>query len=258
MKKILIAIFLIVANKAFSQRTLFENLKIDSGIKIVGIYDHHDTKKTCEKYNFIIEDSASIAQFIKNLKIGKEVKNSHESKNFRIAIVQNFKEKERWIINPIQKSVMTDGSHTYAFDLDQLTKLNEMYSFNYHYQTKIFSTRTEYDNYLKQQKDNPKFLFDYAPEFKYEGSFEIQFKKSKQFPTPKAISNYLEPYIENFVSKDEYTLYYILDEKNMNDDKQYTMTITGPKKIFDNLKLKGLKNENWQPIIEEGLFFYKE
>jgi hypothetical protein len=36
------------------------------------------------------------------------------------------------------------------------------------------------------------------------------------------------------------------------------MTITGPKKIYEDLKIKEIKNEKWQPTIENGWFFYRK
>lgn len=36
------------------------------------------------------------------------------------------------------------------------------------------------------------------------------------------------------------------------------MTIQGPKKLFKELKVKKITNENWEDIIEKGHFFYKQ
>tara|TARA_R110000850_G_scaffold269549_1_gene401863 strand:- start:70608 stop:70913 length:306 start_codon:yes stop_codon:yes gene_type:complete len=101
-------------------------------------------------------------------------------------------------------------------------------------------------------------LFDYSPQFKYEGSFEIEFKKSSKFSSPKAISEFLTPYIEKIIEKNEYRLIYAVNEKNKKNRDQYTMTIQGPKKLFKELKVKKLTNENWEDIIEKGHFFYKQ
>jgi hypothetical protein len=116
----------------------------------------------------------------------------------------------------------------------------------------------EYDQFLKVQKNNPKFLYDYSPDFEYEGSFEIEFPKSKKFPHPEAISNYLEPLVEKIAGKDNYSVTYELNTKNENNPDQFTMTIEGSKKLFNNLKLPGFKNENWQPTVAEAYFFYKQ
>jgi hypothetical protein len=258
MKKILILIALALTSQVFSQKILFDTLKIDSKTKIIGRYPQYDKSKTYEKYNFIIEDSTSIVEFIKTLKLGDEVKNSFETPNFMLTVIKNYDEIGSWTINPTLKSAMTHDGNTYKFDLNQISKLNENNSFNYSFEEKSFSNNSEYVNYLKQQKNNPKFLFNYAPQFKFEGSFEIEFKKSERFPHPKAISEYLKPYIEKIVNYGEYNLVYIVNEKNKKNREQFTMTISGSKKLFDNLKVEKLKNENWQPIIEEGYFFYKK
>ena len=254
MKKILILIALALTSQVFSQKILFDTLKIDSKTKIIGRYPQYDKSKTYEKYNFIIEDSTSIVEFIKTLKLGDEVKNSFETPNFMLTVIKNYDEIGSWTINPTLKSAMTHDGNTYKFDLNQISKLNENNSFNYSYEEKSFSNNSEYVNYLKQQKNNPKFLFNYAPQFKFEGSFEIEFKKSERFPHPKAISEYLKPYIEKIVNYGEYNLVYIVNEKNKKNREQFTMTISGSKKLFDNLKVEKLKNENWQPNNRRRIF----
>ena len=35
------------------------------------------------------------------------------------------------------------------------------------------------------------------------------------------------------------------------------MTITGSKKVFNELQLENLKKENWAETVEEGWFFYR-
>ncbi|CAM3498331.1 hypothetical protein FSS13T_10670 [Flavobacterium saliperosum S13] len=258
MRKFIILMTLLISNQTFSQKTLFDTLTVNSKTKIIGRYPQYDKNKSFEKYNFIIEDSTSIVEFIKTLKLGDEVKNSLEDPCFKLTVVKNYDEIGSWTINPNLKSAMTHDGHTYKFDLNQISKLNETHPFKYSFEIKSFSSKSEYGKYLAQQKNNPNFLFDYSPQFRYEGSFEIEFKKSEKFPHPKGISEYLKPYIEKIANEDEYSLGYIVNEKNMKNREQYTMTISGSKKLFTELKLKNLKNENWQPIVEEGYFFYKK
>jgi hypothetical protein len=67
----------------------------------------------------------------------------------------------------------------------------------------------------------------------------------------------LTPLIEKIVSKYDYRVTYELNEKNLKDQSQFSMTITGSKKLYDSLVLENLKKEDWQPTIEEGWFFYR-
>lgn len=258
MRLSLLIIFLSLSITLFSQKNLFDTLKVDASTKIIGRYPQYDKSKTYGKYNFIIEDSIKIMEFIKSLKLGNEVENSTEDPSFKLTIVKNYDEIGSWTINPTLKSAMTHDGHTYEFDLTQIAKLNKVYPFSYYYEIKVFKNRGEYEKYLTQQKNNPNFLFDYGPQFKYEGSFEIEFPKNSKFPHPKAISDFLTPYIEKIVNKDDYSLGYKLNSKNMNNMNQFTMTIQGPKKLFEQLKLDNLKNENWQSTVEDAYFFYKK
>lgn len=68
MKKIFLLIFVLSTSSAFSQKVLFDTLKVNSKTKIIGRYPQYDTKKTFEKFNFIIEDSVSIETFKKKHK----------------------------------------------------------------------------------------------------------------------------------------------------------------------------------------------
>ena len=258
MKKVILLILIFITNSFYGQKVLFDTLKVDSKTKIIGRYPQYDKSKTYEKFNFILEDSVSIENFRKNLMLGDEVPNSLENPCFKLTIVKNYNEIGSWTINPNQKTAMTHDGHTYKFNLAQISLLNEKNPFSYIYEVKIFKRKSEYEDYLSLQKRNPKFLFDYGPQFKYEGDFEIVFNKTNEFSSPKAISDYLKPYIEKIVNEDEYRIAYKLDEKNKTNQNQYTMTITGPKKLFNKLLLKEHKNINWQPTVEDAYFFYKQ
>lgn len=258
MKLLFTSLFLFLALYVSGQKTLFETLKIDSTTRIIGRYPQYDKSKTYEKYNFIIEDSMMIVEFINSLKLGSEVANSIGPSEFKLTVVKNYRETGSWTINPNLKTVMTHDGHSYEFDPEQISNLNKKYPFAYDYEIKVFKSPAEYDKYLAEQKLRPNFLFDYAPQFKYEGSFEIEFPKNKKFPHPKAISDFLMPLIEKIVNKRDYTLGYELSSRNMSKMNQFTMTIQGPRKLFDQLKVEGLKNENWQPTVEDAFFFYKK
>jgi hypothetical protein len=257
-RKVLIILLLTITNQVFCQKNLFDTLVINSTTKIIGRYPQYDASKTFEKYNFVIEDSATIMKFIQTIRVGKEIPNSGEEPNFRLTVVKNYDEIGTWSISPNLKTVMTHDGHSYKFDINQIVHLNEKYPFKYYYEKVFFKNLEEYNEYLERQKSNPNFLFDYSPEFKYEGSFEIEFEKSDIFSSPRAISDFLEPNIEKIVDKDDYSLTYIVNKKNKEDLNQFTLTISGSKKLFEELKIENHKNKNWKPTLEDGWFFYRE
>ncbi len=241
---------------AAQEKYIFDTSKIDTTTKLIGRYPQYDKQKTYKEFNFIITDPETIKSVIMTMPLGKEGENIGEDPEFRINVVQNFDEVKTWTVNPNLKSVMSDG-HTYEFDVKKLKELAEKYPFDYKFDKIPFSNKVDYEQYLEKQKSDKSFLFDYAPQFKYEGSFEIKFPRDNKFSSPKAISEYLTPLIEKIVLKNEYRISYILNEKNRNDQTQFTMTITGSKKIFNELQLDNLKKEYWKETVEEGWFFYR-
>jgi hypothetical protein len=257
MNKCLLIASLFLALNLYAQNNLmFDTSKIGVNTKLIGRYPQYDKSKTYRALNFMIEDSTTIKEVITTLTLGEERENMIEDPDFRISIVQDFDEKKSWTINPGLKSAMYSG-HTYAFDIRKIQSLAKRYPFDYKFDNIAFKSKEDYYHYLATQKENKSFLFDYAPQFKYEGSFDVQFPRTKKFSSPKVISEYLTPLIEKIVSKYDYRVTYELNEKNLKDQSQFSMTITGSKKLYDSLVLENLKKEDWQPTIEEGWFFYR-
>ena len=258
MRLILLLFIINISSQALCQKLLFDTLLVDSTTKIIGRYPHNYDDKTFGMFNFILEDSIEIVKFIKNTKLGKEVENSSEVPNFRLTVVKNYREIGMWTINPTLKSAMTHDGSTYKFDFKQIKYLNSHFPFDYYLEKIVFDSKLMYNIYFQEQKNNPNFLFVYWPTFKYEGSFESEFIKSTKFPNPKAISEFLDPHIKKIVNTEDYRIEYIVNERNTNNVNQFTMTISGSKKLFNELKIPGLNNDNWQPTQETGYFFYKK
>ena len=65
-----------------AQKKLFDTLKIDPTTKILLRCKDYDKFKSCENYDFMIEDSAEIADFIKMLRLGKKAVASIAGQNY--------------------------------------------------------------------------------------------------------------------------------------------------------------------------------
>ncbi len=62
MKNLLLILISFISINVFSQKNIFDTLKIDSSTKIIGRYPHYDQSKTYEKYNFYYR------RFFRNIK----------------------------------------------------------------------------------------------------------------------------------------------------------------------------------------------
>lgn len=258
MKKFNILLFILICFSGFSQhKFMIDTTLIKDNSILIGRCPHFDKSKTfCDK-NFYINDSKVIKELIKSIELGAEKNSSIADPGFDISLINNFKEEERVLVNMFDKSILNYG-HSYNIDLDKILELNKKYPFAYNFEKVVFKSKEEYQKYLMQQKQNAKFLFDYSPQFKFEGSFEMEFPKNEEYKSPKAISEIVSPEIEKYVKKNEYSFSYVLNEKNLKNREQFTMTVRGSYELFKKLKLKEIKNINWKPTEETGMFFYKE
>jgi hypothetical protein len=238
------------------ETAIFDTSKVDINTKLIGRSASYNKEKTYGDLDFIIDDQETIKKVITELTLGEEKENVIQGPNFIICIVQNYDEKKSWIVNPGRNSVMYNG-HSYEFDVTKLKGLAKKYPFDYKAERVSFKTELEYEQYLEKQRANKGFLFDYAPPFKYEGSFEIVFPRNDKFSSPKAVSDYLDPLIQKIAPKKEYSIIYKIELGKPSDQKTYRPIILGSKKIFDKLQLNNLKKENWKETVEEGVFFYR-
>lgn len=255
-KSYFILFFIFSFSVKAQEKIIFDTSRVDSETKLIGSYSHSDKTKKYKYLNFIIEDSAIIKKVLSDLVIGEDATRALQNPGFEITIVQNYEDAKSFIVNPDFNSILVDGNF-YDFDLKKIKKLAQVYSFDFKLDKLIFENKIDYQQYFDRQKKDKTFLYAYAPTFKYEGSFEIRFPNDKNFSSPRAIINYLDPIISKITAKDGYTIVYILNEKNRNDLNGYTMTIKGNRKIFDELQLDNLKKENWTKTQEQAYFFYK-
>ena len=258
MKQYLLFVILFSSFSLFGQEKLmFDITKIDSTTKLIGRYPLYDKQKTHKSLNFIVEDVETIKAMIKALPLGSEDDNIVEDPGFEIALIRNYVEEKSWSVNPSFNSVR-NGGKTFSFDIKRLKKLSKKYPFDYKFEMIAFKDKAVYDSFLNKQRLDKSFLFSYDPPFgALEGSFELEFPRNDPFSSPKAISEYLRPIIEKLVSSDQYSVSYSLNEKNMQNQTQFTMTIAGSKKLYNDLQLEGFKKGEWQPIVKQGYFFYK-
>jgi hypothetical protein len=260
MKSLFILLFLTITSSLSAQNNFQIDLsKIDKDTKLVGRHPQYNKNSQYAKLNFIVENVEEIKNLLRKINYGAEITNRFDPNCFDLTLIQGDKEKRIGTIIPHNNSISFDGN-TYRFDIGQIDKLNRKYPFDYRCDVKVFKSEKEYSDFLMLQKKDNSFLFDYDPDFRFEGSFEIIFPKNDQFPSPLKISEYLEPFINKIESdNNKYRVDYALKGVNVTNRNQYTMTITGSRKLYELLELsdKNLKKENWKYAESEGYFFYR-
>ncbi|MEN8121693.1 MAG: hypothetical protein ABFS35_15180 [Bacteroidota bacterium] len=268
MRSIFLLLNLISIINLFAQeKYMVDTLSINENTKLIGRHPPYYKPKSYN-LNFIIENPKEIKEAIKAFKIKEKTANNDRSNVFWISIIQDNHELILWQVNPEAKSFYL-GDLSYSIDIDIIKALHEKFPFEYRDEEKVFKTKEEFTAYFEEQKKNKNFLFNYGPEFLYEGSFEVVFptndksgenfeKKVENFEkTMGKISNYLKPRIEKIDSISKNRISYNFDTKDWNDPTKITISVEGSRKLFDNLILKNPIKQNWKYTIESGSFYYK-
>lgn len=242
----------------FSQTKLFEEIKDKNtdSLKMMGIYYNWDENKTYEKYNFYITDKNVIDSLIANTEYNEGTKNISEQNNFSIIVTKNNKIVDRWSVNPKFENINIKGK-SHKFDISILALLAKRFSFKYKWYKQEFPNKESFENFYTNKINDSKTLFIYEPNFTYEGSFELQFQKNETFLNPKAIDEYLRPKIDEILGNKKFSISYVLTAFNMNNRDQYTMTISGPKELFNKLQEKKAKKGDWVNTKLEAQIFEK-
>ena len=237
---------------------LLDRITITNSTKLIGKCAPWDKEKTYKKLEFLIEDSAAIDSLSKLITYGTSQKAIFERYPFYIELIQNNKTINKWIICP-QFSSVCCKSKFYQFNTKIIKQISRKYHLKYISEKKIFQNQQEFEACVESLKSNIKFIYSTEPEFKYEGTFEIEFPKNSQFPSPKVICEFLDPEILKIVSsKDAYRITFIATDYNIKNNNQFTMTIECNKIVYDKLKLNDLVNKNWKDNIPSATFYYRK
>jgi len=245
-------------NKKSSGIALLDTLKISSKTRIIGNCGNNSNPNNL--YSFLLKDSTSIVQFSKSLVAGNKITNTVGDNEFSIHIVNNQLETAYIAIIPNLNIIRLKGN-SYEFDFGQIKELHKEHPL-ISYEKKVrFRNKIKADNYVTKIKKDTNLLYYFAPKFNYEGSFMMTAEKSKLFNSPKAVMDYLRIEIEKIVSKGEYMMFYSLNMKqidNVIQSDSYTITISGSKKMFNNLIVNKVKKDDWKSSGKEvGIFYMK-
>ena len=245
LKKFIVLFFLGLSFNSFGQQKLLhDSLKIDnSNILIATSSEHKD-------FEFCITKPKEIAKVLGQLTYGKSKKAPYEKNPVVVKLVSNGLIVQTWIVKP-KASVIEINDVEYTFDPSKLLKLAKKYPFRYNLEEKDFDDEAQLSSYYTTLLKDKSFLYIAPPDFdnQWQGKFLLTFNKSELINSPLAIANYLRPKFELIEKKKKFSITYDpFDVGKDDDNKRFTMTIYGTKKLYqeftDNLGVKGV----WQPF----------
>jgi hypothetical protein len=253
--KNLFCILLFLKITCYGQGTsLLKDIKFDDSTKLIGMYAHYDKNKTYENYNFCITDIKDISEISNKLVYQEETTNVF-GREYYIIVLRGNKIVKKWSVSLRTESISIDG-HSYRFDSKKIKKLSKKYSFEYDFSKKTFENKSQFLLFEKNLKDDKNFLFLYAPEFRFEGEFDLEFKKSDIFLNAQAIYIYLKPKLDSIEAQGTETRFiYKANDYNMQHKGQYSMTLSCSYAVYKDFQEPNAIKKEWQPAVFEATIF---
>jgi len=252
MKKILFTAVFLTSVISFSQQTIIENVKFDDNTILVGMASDYNTDKTYDQLNFILDEPHELKDVQLNLEHGYELNTKLTDENhFMIYAIKDRKIVNQWLVNPKLYNVFYNGV-AYSFDADKLKEIAEKYPLKVLINRQSFKNEKEYKKIKKELDKDQSILLVYEPSFMYEGSYELSLKKDDKITNVEQAEAYVKDLVAPLTKK-EVLVSYILNEKNLMDRSQITLSVAGPKIVYDKLKTDLGEKGEWIPEVYEAI-----
>lgn len=256
-RKILFTAACIASTVVSAQQTIIDNINFDEKTLLVGMASEYNTDSTYHKYNFYIDNPTKLNNVKLNLEYGYEMQNKVTDQNhFMIYAIKDRKIIDQWLVNPRLYNIFHNGV-AYSFDADKLENVAKGNPLRYQVETLTFKNQKEYVKAKKELDRNQAIFLMYEPNFTYEGGFEVSIKKTDAIATSEQAEQLVRDLIKTYYKK-EVSVQYALNERNLMDRSQFTLSIAGPKTVFDKFKMENAEIGAWIPEIYEAVIVKKK
>ncbi|MFK7969276.1 MAG: hypothetical protein AB8F95_02865 [Bacteroidia bacterium] len=252
---ILTIVLILSLNAGFGQITsLFKDIEFTDSMRMVVMHPHYDDDDTYIEYDLLINKKDVFDSLAPLFTYGKEVLNYFNLKEPTIYILKGTEVIKKWSFNPERFSIRVSGK-SYRFNTEMIKELAQKFPLKYEAEQKVFTSSLLFANFNTAIQHDTTFLFMFEPNFDYDGSFKLRFKKNKKFKHPKAISQYLKPLLLEITGEENFMIMYVLDDYNLAHPNQYTMTIKCKQELFEAFKDKSAKKSKWENDIYTATVF---
>lgn len=230
---------------SYSQSNLYsDSIKVFDSTTLIA------TSNQYKQFEFCIPRTYDVTKELKKLTYGQEKQYSYEKSPVVIKLVTKGKISKIWNVRPAS-SVIEVAGKKYLFDTMLLSALHKKFPINYFIEEKVFTSQKQQDEYYLNLLKDKTFLYIVPHDFENEWreKFNLTFKKTETFSSPKAITKYLDSTIFKTIPREKYSISYspFVDAKK-DLSNEFTMTIYSINELYENL--------NDSNAIKSGLTFY--
>lgn len=220
-----------IVDNETTEKHAFDDIEITNSMRLIGMHSHYNSNTDYEQYDFIINDKNDIISTTEQLKYGLSINTLYTKNEFNVKLLDGDKVVKTISINP-DYDYIRDNGKTYKFDINSLRIISNKYSFRYTFEEKEFKTKKDFEQYSQKIKNDNKYLFMSEPDFKYEGEFNVVYLKNENFPNPRKAIEHIESELIKLTKKDNFRIFYVINEYNKNNLNQFTITIETNNKLY--------------------------
>ncbi len=250
MKRLISTVSLFISLSCLGQKAeFFKKFNFDKSYSVIGIGPHWATKgDTYKRFSFFVDKLEDLNNLKKEWVFKQKSEVIAQQNHFSVYILKDKKIVGDGVINPSFSNIRADEGW-YYFDTALLEEVAKKHFLNYTVHEDTFSTTQTYFSFYAKIKEDSSFLFLFPPDLEFEGSFRVSVRKTDELSSPKAAIEELERKFNLLTTKDKYHTTYVLDEYNLKNQNQWTLTVQADKLLFDKFNDDIFIKDKWARLV---------
>lgn len=249
MRRLIILTFVIFYyTKGLTQNSLlFDKFKFDSSYQIIGLCPYTDDSRQYKSLTFIIKDTIQLNKVRSQITFGQTIaKPETEENSLEMYVVKDKKIIEAYSISPQYDNIyfyLNDSTPIIAeFKLQELLKFANYKNLNYSVKSLKFRSKSEFENFIKINNQNKKFLCYQDNTEENEGKFYVTIHKN-DIKSVDSAWNLIKSELKRVTTSDKEFL--ISYKPNLANLSILTFGINTSKKVYDKFNLTNYPKEKW-------------
>ncbi|HET6256740.1 MAG TPA: hypothetical protein VFE32_21895 [Puia sp.] len=263
MKKLFLPLVVFAQVSALGQKAaFFDGISLDSSYTVIGMTQGYGkTVDSMERFWFLLDNPKDMKQLQREWVFKDRVGLPGLGfVAFDVYVIQGKRLTGKTGLIVPQWSMATTGSGSwYRFDTASLIALHRQHPFHYHSEHMAFKSFPEYAAYGNSQLDNPKLLFFFEPDMRYEGGFEIISGRTSDPSSPLFVARDINKELEALAPKGSYQVQEVENDSfNISHRDRVKIQVHCSKALYERYEATGREKGPWRPMPIEITLFWRD
>jgi hypothetical protein len=263
MDKVFLLLGLFVQMDVLGQTAeLFPGISFDSSYKVVGLAQGHGKAvDSMGQFWFVLDDPQDMTQLRQEWVLKKqEDLRGFDFVSLDLYLIQGKRlAGKTGLIIPDWGIVTNGDGRWYRFDTSKLAAMHDRHPLRYHSEHKTFQSFREYVAYGNSVLDDPKLLFFFEPDMRFQGKFELISSRTRDPSSPIFVLRDINRELEALAPKRSWEAGQSeTDSFNIEHRDLVKVVVRCSKALYDRYKGKGRQKGDWQPEPIEITLFWRD